>query len=265
MRNSPLHDLIMRRRADPDATLARTPENRDLPEALAAVEEKPVKKSRKEAVTRDLLWYETQILDAKEDRKPALMHPSQSFGLNARHVSRHAKRWDNMCRVKKSPTQRMKGLFLPGENYKTSFMKTLAIERNDEVEPEIPTGVVEVWRDRAAVADQMAKWRCDSGSNALRSSDTYMRLSLPSGMESSELLLLSQYDDLAPDEYRSEDIIHIQRRAVNRELKGTGDLAAEVDSLEDEGPPWWLDYIPHVAGMALPLIGGFIFMASRGG
>ena len=226
--------------------------------------EQPTKGGKAPPPPRDWAWYLTQIKEAKADKTPAMMHPSQLRGPGLLALGRHVTRWNAMSRAPGGLMSKLKVYVSPHQAYRQAFIKTLAFERENPVEPEIPTGIVEVWRDKGAVADQTDKWRCDSGGNVLRSPDTYMRLTLPPGQGISELLLLSQFDGLPEDDYRIEDIIHVQRRHSNRELKGAGVMAAEVDAIEEAGAPWWIDYLPHVAGILLPLICGFLYIAGKG-
>ena len=259
MTNSPFRKVMDRRR--------RSRPERPEPEAPAVVEAEPAqlspKRLRPGATPRDWVWFLGLVEEAKEDRKPALMHPSMVKGSDLPALARHVKRWNALSRAPGGLMASVKVYTMPPKAYRECFLKGLVFERNDEVEPEIPTGIVEVWRSKSSMADQTEKWKCDTGGNALRSSNAYMRLGLPPGMEIRELLALRQLDELQNDDYRMEDIIHVQRRAGNRELKASGDMAAEVDKLEKNEAHWLTAYIPHAFGVILPIITGVIFLASR--
>ena len=225
-------------------------------------------KEKKQPVVRNWAWFLGQVEEAQEDREFTMMHPSRvSNPRGMKALKRHQRRWKQMA---KAPGGLLDGLMVyiaPAKGYKQTFIRALCFERDDEVEPEVPTAIVETWLPKATVADQPVKWRCDTGGNVMHSPNAYMRLTLPPGMLVSELLAMKQYYSLENDDYRMEDIIHVERRAADRELQTTGVLAAEVDSFEDEAAKYKFlaEYWPHAAGVALPVIMGVFFLIQAGG
>ena len=225
-------------------------------------------KEKKQPVVRNWAWFLDQVEEAQEDREFTMMHPSRvSNPRGMKALKRHQRRWKRMA---KAPGGLLDGLMVyiaPAKGYKQAFIRALCFERDDEVEPEVPTAIVETWLPKATVADQPVKWRCDTGGNVMHSPNAYMRLTLPPGMLVSELLAMKQYYSLENDDYRMEDIIHVERRAADRELQTTGVLAAEVDSFEDEAAKYKFlaEYWPHAAGVTLPVIMGVFFLIQAGG
>ena len=215
---------------------------------------------------RDWAWFLGRVDEAQKDRSINLLHPGRLVKLTPpviRALLRHYRRWLDMRGI---PVKRMalvKALFAPPLTYREAFLRVLAIERNDEVEPYIPTGVVEHWQPKAAWADQPDKLRSVGGASPLSSRDAYVWLALAPGQLIGDMILMSQFHDLSNDDFRMEDIMHVERRALDREVQSTGFLAADVDDLEQEQPNPILELLPHAAGILLPVITGFIYIASR--
>ena len=210
-------------------------------------------------------WFLTQVEEAKNDRYPSLMHPSRMRQAGAiPALLRHRRRWNAMSQAPGGLLSLLKVFCFPPRAYRETFIRVIIFERNDEVEPELPTHILELWDAKACWTDQPSKWRCEPGENALHSPNAQVRLQLPPGMEVSEVMFKSQIYDLATDDYHYDDIIHVHRRAGNRELQSSGRLAAEVDAIESDGPNQLIELIPHAVGVLLPIITGFFYMSSLG-
>ena len=139
-------------------------------------------KEKKQPVVRNWAWFLDQVEEAQEDREFTMMHPSRvSNPRGMKALKRHQRRWKRMA---KAPGGLLDGLMVyiaPAKGYKQAFIRALCFERDDEVEPEVPTAIVETWLPKATVADQPVKWRCDTGGNVMHSPNAYMRLTLPPG------------------------------------------------------------------------------------
>ena len=190
------------------------------------------------------------------------MNPGQSRNpLSLAAVRRHRRRWLEMNSAPAKFWENLRSLVEPLRAFKQCFLMVLIFERCNEVRPWIPTSIVEVWIPKAAVADQIQKWRSDNGGNPLVDTDTYMRLTLPPGTTVTDLLTKDQVYPLDNDDWRIDDILHLIRRSTNRELFATGQLAAKVDAIEEEQPNLLAEFAPHAAGVILPIVAGiFYFM-----
>ena len=143
-------------------------------------------------------------------------------------------------------------------------MRVLATERQDFVEPHIPTGLVEVWQPKAAFADQPRKWKGNGGRAAFADPEAYLWLTLGPEKKVEELRWLSDFHHLETDDYRMEDIVNVERRALDREVQSPGFLEGEVDQVQTEAPNIWVELLPHLTGIGFAALGFILLMTLRG-
>ena len=187
-----------------------------------------------------------------------------------RHVKavlRHRRRWDAMVGTgnKTSTMGAMLSLLVhPTDYYRGGFIRTLVTERNDFVEPYIPTGLLAVWQPKAAVADQPRLWKSSPGRPAFSDRDAYLWLSLAPGQTIDDILMVSQLRDLEADGYRMEDIINLARRSAGRETQEAGFLEGEVDRPTEGAPNPLIEMLPSLVGIEMMVLGPILLMAARG-
>ena len=243
-----------------------------------------------------------QVQEAQEDRRSNLLHPGLAYaGLPA--VLRHRKRWVTMVGggaaagtplktvglaallslpllllIPVDDTPLVMDLLMPAliggvvflseycrRCYREAFIRVLAIERADFVEPHVPTGLLEVYLPKAAVADQPRKWKTTSGRSAFADPDAYLWLTLKPGQMVEDIRSTSDLLDLAVDDYRMEDVVNIERRALDRQVQSTGFLEAEVDEPKGEGAGKLMELLPYLTGVGFAVFGGIIAMTVVGG
>ena len=214
------------------------------------------------AEERNWAWFLQQIEEARDraNRPPALCNPRGAV-RHVREVVHHNRRWARMAGV--PPVGWLRTLVNPVATYKQTFIKMLVLERNNFVRPHVPTGILEVWAPKAAVADQTHKWRGDPTAPALRDRNAFMWLSLPEGGKVDEIVTVDQVMDLDPDDYHMEDIVDRQRRTLDTQTAQGGTLKGQLDVVKEKNAKPLMELLPGGAGLAL-LFGGpimlFMFM-----
>ena len=253
-------------------------------------------------VVKDQAWFEAQVQAAREDRTAGLLHPATAYQrLGA--VMRHRKRWVSMVGSGAAAGTPVKTLvvalalalptlvLIPVEDtplvidlmlpvavmgsvffghyvracYREAFIRVLVLERLDFVEPHIPTGVLEVYIPRAAVAGNPERWRTFSGRAAYSDPDAYMWLTLGDDGRIRDITSMEQIYGLVNDDYRMEDVVNVERRAYDRQVQSTGFLAGDVAEPKGERGDMWQELLPHVAGIGFALFGVVLLVTLNGG
>ena len=232
----------------------------------AAFKPKPravkVKVEREPPPEKNWGWFLGQVQEAKGDRGDNLMHPRMAM-RNPGALARHYRRWKGMT-MASSNAGMAKVYTMPMVAYKECMIRVFGTERRDFVQPHIPTALVSTWRPKAALADQPRKWRTESGRPAFDATDSYMWLALEPGQLVDDLLQMSDFDAMENDDYKMQDIINVERRALNRGVQAAGFLEGEVDQPPTETASILIELIPHGTGIGLALLGILMLLVMRG-
>ena len=227
---------------------------------------------------RDWDWFVGQVQEAREDRRSNLLHPGLAYaGLPAVGLAALLS-LPLLLLIPVDDTPLVMDLVMPAliggvvflseycrRCYREAFIRVLAIERADFVEPHIPTGLLEVYLPKAAVADQPRKWRTTSGRPAFADPDAYLWLALKPGQTAEDIRSTADLLDLEVDDYRMEDVVNVERRALDRQVQSTGFLDAEVDKPKGEGAGTLMELLPYLTGIGFAVFGGIIAITVAGG
>ena len=135
-------------------------------------------------------------------------------------------------------------------------VRVIAVERSDFVEPHIATGLREVF-----VPARLVSHRPD----VHRGRPNYLIVALADGASARDWIDPQAVARLPADGYRMDDIVNVERRAIDRENQSAGFIAGEVDKPVQPGHPLWLDLIPAFLGIGLTGIGILMALNSVGG
>ena len=245
-------------------------------------------------------WFLDKVIEARQDRQDVPMTKLQAWFL-PKATLRHRNRWVGMVGGTAGVAGMLKtiaitvGIFLgvlvpliPAEQthwtidilaslgfaaaagwamwlqmcMDEAFLRCLVVERMDFVEPHIPTGLLEIYVPKAAVADQMDKWHTAASRPAFSDPNAYMWLALPEGQRIAEVLHLGHIldpegkgDTLDTDGHRMEDSLNIERRAADRLIYQAGLLQSRVDKASEPKPHWIEQYWMEMASVGLVVLG----------
>ena len=259
LRPGPLHGPpVPRKRARLLGRKASLPVPVDGPPEPGALVEKP------DSPVRNWAWFLGQVAEARdrENRPVALCNPRGTV-RNLRAVVAHNRRWARMSGTPAAGWLRT--LLNPMGVYRQTFIKVLAIERNNFVRPHVATGVIEIWAPKAAVADQTQKWQGNPAAQAFKDPDAYMWVALPQGARCEDILRVDDVIDLEPDDYHMEDIVDRERRALDTQTEQGGLLKGQLDVVPEDGPNPLMELLPAGAGCLFMFGGPIMLIMALGG
>ena len=127
-------------------------------------------------------------------------------------------------------------------------VRVIAVERNDFVEPHLPTGLREVF-----VPARLVRRRPD----LRQGRRPYLIVTLPDGSQARDWIAPEAAAQLQADTYRMDDIVNVERRAIDRENQSAGFIAGEVDKPVQPSHPFWLEMLPAFLGIGMA-VGGIL-------
>ena len=127
-------------------------------------------------------------------------------------------------------------------------VRVIAVERNDFVEPQIPTGLREVF-----VPARLVRRRPD----LRQGRRPYLIVTLPDGSQARDWIAPAAAAQLPADTYRMDDIVNVERRAIDQENQSAGFIAGEVDKPVQPSHPFWLEMLPAFLGIGMA-VGGIL-------